>query len=1249
MYLSSIELLGFKSFPTKTKVQFADGMTGVVGPNGCGKTNVLDAIRWVLGEQRTSVLRGGKMEDIIFSGTRELKPLGMAEVQLTVINNRNVLPTEYSSITITRRLHRSGDSEYLLNNVACRLKDITELFADTGMGANAYSAIELEMVEAILSDKADQRRLLFEEAAGITKYKLRKRAALRKLEATEHDLLRLADILSEVTTQVNSLRRQMRKAEQYKTIEDKIRNSTLVLLKDSCRRISGDLRRVQEEKRISEIKLAQVAGEIDKWELMREDARSKVVELSSELQGIRGQIEQTSTRYHELNDELLVTGEKIKAAESANESDLKEIESLRVKRELLIEEQQRSEQGLARMREELVSLEQQAEEKEKKLAEMLNLLEEARRFSQDFQRDLFEVEGRKSLSEQSGRQLDEHIEELRGECNRLTGESESLANEQKQAERSLSENVVKLQEDETSIANLRTDLQNQDDAITTAREKIESTNAALTEARFEVKSIETHVSLQEQMIAHYEGYGSGVSALFADDVELPGVIDTVANLIKPREDMVAPIELALGESSEYVLVADRDAADQAIDYLRSNDLGRATFLINANVPQSAAVELPSSFNQIDGFLGRALDLVEVASERRAVAELVLGNVLIARDRRAASALQENGGNGFRIVTLDGYHFRSESIYESGSESSTQLLGRESELQKLRDKLTVAQLEVARIEAELQSLQADRARLTEEKSALNARLDEANRQHTELQLTSTRLELHLNQTHERAQAVASQSQATEARLNELLGRRQALEQDSTRLAGDTDGKRTALEAQEGKVEDIERQTNSAGKEHEELRLRAIKLRTEVESLENSIRRNAELVEELETTRQTRHDDRSQRAEEIERLKQRIEELRAELDTTGQSREGLKRQEMELTERQGIVSEKQTEYEELLKAARKSRDSEGDEHEKFVVRETESKARYEDVSRQLRESYGINVADMTLPEPLSPETVAELEKELAEAKEKQVQLGMVNMLALEEYDREAKREEFLRKQIEDLTSAKDNLKTTISRINATARKMFVETFDQVRENFRRIFSELFQGGEADLRLEDDGDPLESPILISARPRGKRLLSISQLSGGEKALTAISLLFGIYLVKPSPFCILDEVDAPLDDANVGRFLKMVKTFSERTQFIIITHNKRTMEKCNRLYGVTMQRPGVSQIVSVDFERVGKEMVPETMTYQAAEAEPTVEDFGNGNGNGDSNDGLVNTEVDLDDDRDADEEIGVSVTLDEVDEDED
>lgn len=1199
MYLSNIELLGFKSFPLKTKIEFADGMTGVVGPNGCGKTNVLDAIRWVLGEQRVSILRGGKMEDIIFSGTREMKPLGMAEVQLTVINNRNVLPTEYSSITITRRLHRSGESEYLLNNVPCRLKDITELFADTGMGANAYSAIELEMVEAILSDKADQRRVLFEEAAGITKYKLRKRAALRKLEATENDLLRLSDILSEVTTQVNSLRRQMRKAERFKALDEQIRNNTLVLLKDSCRKITADLRQVQEEKRVSEIKLAQVAGEIDKWELMREDARSRVTELTAQLNEVRSQMEAASARYHQFNNDVSVTSEKIKSAEMNNESDLEEIESSQRKREQLQEEQSGSAARLSELKEELERCEQEAEQAEQMLAEKLAMLEEARRTSQDSQRDLFEIEGRKSISEMSDRQLAEQIEISQAELGALNDKIEAARGALSEAGEIVGKDAETLQSAQASKNSLEEKLTALENELADIRAKLDEANAAFAEARMEVKSVETHVGLQEEMIAHYEGYGSGVGALFAEETALPGLIDTVANLIKPNEQFLRPLEQALAKKAEYVLVENREAAERGIQYLRENDLGRATFLIKDKVPSQSSIPVDEAIKNVDGFLCKASEQVLVAEQHREVVDLLLGNVLLARDYTAAREIQEAASQPCSIVTLDGHLLESNNTLQGGGESSAQLLGRDVELAQLKEKLGAAMGAATSAEELVQSLQQKRADLTAARADLVREIDATAVSYSEAQLSAARHELELKQGREQLRHLEEQLAGQRARVDELLNRRETLRQDSSRLAGDTDGKRAEFESQQERVDEIEREANQATRVHEQLKLRSIKLRAEVDSLTSAISRTSELIAELEAARENKQQARALRHDEILRLKKHRGDLQVDLESVSLKKEELKSSEMELTTQQGGLAEKQSDFEDLLKRARKERDIEADKHEQLLVAETEGKARYEDISRQLRDSYQINVSELALPEPLSPETVTELQTELTEAREKQEQIGMVNMLALEEYDRESQREEFLRKQIEDLTTAKDNLKTTITRINGTARKMFMETFDQVKVNFRQVFAELFQGGEADLRLEDDSDPLESPILISARPRGKRLLNISQLSGGEKALTAISLLFGIYLVKPSPFCILDEVDAPLDDANVGRFLKIVKVFSERTQFIIITHNKRTMEQCGRLYGVTMQAPGVSQIVSVDFEKIGREMTPETMTYEKPEAD--------------------------------------------------
>ncbi len=1191
MYLSSMELIGFKSFPAKTRIEFAAGITGVVGPNGCGKTNILDAIRWALGEQRISVLRGGKMEDVIFSGTREMKSLGMAEVSLTVVNDDNVLPTEYNNLTVTRRLHRSGESEYLLNNVPCRLKDITEMFADTGMGANAYSAIELDMVEAILSDKAEQRRQLFEEAAGISKYKIRKRAALRKLEGTEHDLLRLADILAEVSSQANSLHRQMTKAERFQSLEERIKNINLVLLKENCRQTTIDLRRVQDEKRNLEIKLAEAAGKIGKWELMREDVSGKAVELSVQLQQVRSDMEQCSARYHELNNEISVTGERIKAAETVNETDRQEIVNIKSKSERLSAEKEAAESERKNMQADLNSLEEQADAKEAEVAEKMTLLEKARKSTQEFQEDLFTVEGRKNLSEQSGKELARQIEEIEAELDGLKSRADELESTRRQTDAAVAANKEKETEISERIQRLQKELSHNEVAVAENDEQLDQLSAKLAQAQLEVNSLETHVTIQKGMIARYEGYGSGVGALLADDTRLVGIIDTVANLINAEERYLKPIELALGETAEYVVVTDHRAAERAIDYLKSNNLGRATFLMKDKVTTTAKAARP------DGDVVRAIDVVRVDPQYRPIVELLLGDLLIAEDVDTARRLLSTETDTCHIVTLDGYYFPSPALRQGGSEEDATLLGRGIQLEKLQERLEAARAQLTRLRQEIESQRTARSDLLDQKKELQKQLDKTKTKQADQQLSATRDELQARQAQEALQRTEERLAAAQARFDEHIQRRDQALLDSGRLAGDTRGKRDALVGQREKVQQLEQETDAAARESENLRLKVIKLRTELESLSSSIARTDTLLQELSNEALRREEACRQRADEQVRLQEAIAAMREELDQQAEEKEKLREREMELISRQGDLTEKQSDYNELLKGARKDREQESVKHQERLVTETEVKAKYEDIRRQLQESHGIDIAELTLPEPLAPDTVTTLRAELEECRQKQNQMGVVNMLALEEYEREAKREQFLRRQIDDLTEAKDNLRTTINRINATARRMFLETFDQVRTNFKEVFAELFQGGEADIRLEDDADPLESPILISARPRGKRLLNISQLSGGEKALTAISLLFGIYLVKPSPFCILDEIDAPLDDANVGRFLKIVTAFSERTQFVVITHNKRTMEQCARLYGVTMEQPGVSQLVSVDFQKLGRQFVPETMTYEAPE----------------------------------------------------
>lgn len=1202
MYLSGLEILGFKSFPFKTTVDLANGITGVVGPNGCGKTNVLDAIRWVLGEQRISILRGGRMEDVIFSGTRELKPIGMAEVSLHIVNDQQILPTEYHHLTVTRRLYRSGESEYLLNKVPCRLKDITELFADTGMGAHAYSVIESDMVESILSDKAEQRRTLFEEAAGITKYKERKRAALRKMDATEHDLLRLSDILSEVSTQVNSLSRQMKKGERYKYFDDRIKTVGLVLLKENCRDVTLQLRQARDEKKMSQIKLAELQGETSRWELAREDFGAQSLETGEELKRLRMRIEEVSSICYQLEKDISLTEQQISSAEIANKNDVKEIENIKVKVEQLAEEKSSLIEKLEHLKVELADSQQRLNEHEQGLSARLSSLDQARKSGQIYQRDLFEIEGRKNLFEQSRQQLEKEIKELTellDQARLRLSEQETLKNTVDEA---LAETETRQLLSMENIEITERSIKELDSQRTLIETQLQKVMTQVSDSRLDVRSIGAHIELFEKMITRYEGYGSGVSAIFADREKRPGMVDTAANLIHTEERYVRAIETALGEAAEYVLADDRTAIDRAIAFLQANNLGRVTFIDGGELRtwhKEHKIARPGGF---EGNIIRASEVAVVAPENVKLVELLLGDVLIVADQSSAERLLDLGQGEFRVVTLDGHYYQSRAVHQGGGAKAVSLLGREAELARLRERLEHSQASVDTLQVEQDRLQMERDSKNDQLTQTTRQLERQRQELNELQLESSRLGLETRQIEDQRQLTTEGISRHQEKLNECELQRRKIADDADRLEGDSAGKKQNLQDHNAGIEAMEREVSAAARMQEELRLKVIKSQTELNSLEGNSRRIDELSAELSTQRELRRQSCDTRNAEIVTLNQALVDYRNQLAQKSNEREGLRQQEVQLTARLGELNEKQAEFDQLLKAARCNRELEFETSQRLLVNETELGAKYEDIARQLKEWFGISITDLSLPEPIAEETLRELETELTECREKQQQLGLVNMLALEEYDKEAERERFLSRQIDDLTKAKDDLKTTINRINTTARNMFLETFDKVRTNFQQVFSSLFQGGEADLRLADDSDPLESPVLISARPRGKRLLNISQLSGGEKALTAISLLFAIYLVKPAPFCILDEVDAPLDDANVGRFLRMIKDFSQRTQFILITHNKRTMEQCDRLYGVTMLQPGVSQVVSVDFAATKRPLEVEAMKFEEDEPEDVV-----------------------------------------------
>ncbi|MGB5106245.1 MAG: chromosome segregation protein SMC, partial [Candidatus Zixiibacteriota bacterium] len=824
MYLSGLEILGFKSFPVKTSVEFAAGITGVVGPNGCGKTNVLDSIRWVLGEQRISILRGGKMEDVIFAGTREMKPLGMAEVSLHIVNNRGVLPTEYNNITITRRLHRSGDSEYLLNNVACRLKDINELFADTGMGANAYSVIELDMVEAILSDKADQRRMLFEEAAGITKYKHRKKAALRKLEATEQDLLRLLDILGEVSSQVNSLSRQMKRAERYKYYEDRVKTVGQVILKEKYRRLHGQLQKVRDEKRLGQIKMAELSAEIDRWEIAREDYSTKSLELSEQLRGVRAQIEEASSNCYRLETEISVTEERIHSAETNDQNDRRDIENIGVKLEQLAQEKITLNEKTISLNQSLAEARAALEQSEIKLNEKLAQLEQARNSTQNQQRDLFEIEGRRNLTEQTRTQLGEQINEINVQLAKIRERDGLLDSEYQEATGRLEQLEARQQKTRDEIAFLEQSVISFEADRETTNARLVELQASLNSRSVEQSTMEAQAELLTRMIAHYEGYGSGVTSVFSERETLPGIIDTAANLIQTKPEYVAAIETALGDAAEYIVVENRSAARQAINHLREQKRGRATFIIKSELDswsKDHKIARPGGFG---GNLVHAAEVITATPGYEKLADLLLGDVVIVNDQTSAEKLIGLGQGEFRVVTLDGHYYPARQIHTGGGDKQMPLLGRESDLTRLKT-------QIAELAAETQSIREEIERWGQHKTQIESNLTETTRLLSELrntagelQIDSAGIRLRTQQITDSRREFGSETVRLTEKVSSLDAQLNELEVDVTRLTADTEGKKSSLESQHSTVESLQQDVNSSGREVEDLRLRAIRLQT-----------------------------------------------------------------------------------------------------------------------------------------------------------------------------------------------------------------------------------------------------------------------------------------------------------------------------------------------------------------------------------------------------------------------------------------
>lgn len=1165
MFVEKLSLFGFKSFNTRVTLDFDAGISSVIGPNGCGKSNIVDAIRWVLGEQSTKQLRGSKMEDVIFNGTRHEKPLSMAEVELTLNNDRGRLAIDYGTVSVARRLYRSGLSEYLINRKPVRLKDVRDLFMDTGMGSHAYSVIERQMVDNILSDTTGHRRFLFEEAAGIMKYKTRKKEALGKLDATERDLVRVDDIITEVDRQVISLKRQVGRARKYRELMDEIRD--LDLAHSQIRR-----RRWQEELRTLDAHYDGVlrTAESGETEVATLDARLEEIHLAvlreeASLSEARELLAQVDDEVGRANSRILVLRERMDATRQriAEAGELKVRLTDRKERNGVAGDEVAARLAALEIRgteekEHLDAKERTFEAAEARVRERRQSVESRRAELARLHDEQVRSEGDVQLTERRLQDLDSRIETV----TRRHGEEEREAAELREALEVSGNHVARSLE---QVEGVGEEIRVHEVRRENHRSRTEVLRKNLAENREKEAGAKSRLHTLEDLEARYEGFDAGVRALVLESDRHPGMLGTIGDLLRIPGEWRTPLEPALSRIWQYVVVEDTATARHLLQRLREESLGYATLIPLDRVPDTP---------ERGGDLTWAADVVTVDARYRKLVRYLLDGLALVKDLDAGFKAVRDGaarcaatrtGQVVDVLTVAG---------GKGGPQGSDLVERTEALERCRKSLTVLAGTLADLGEHETELAEEGRNLARESEALAARREEV---------------LAARATLEKEEAgLALQIRHREAALRDLERERDALVAERESLAREKEsgtGRAAASAAAAGDAARVAGAEETALREAEAAREAALaevhERRMAWARLESELKDAGATGERLAAERNDLEAEWDRTVREEAENRRRVEEIEHDLEELGQKVQelhGLRDQ------RALVVAEREREKAEA--AAREQQDAEAlrevrrratqarQEAHQAELRLSELRGELKHLEERLFEEYEVEPAALdALPDVPLPEDAPRM---LAEMKERIRRLGPVNLLAVEEYEEKSRRLEFMTTQRDDLARARESLLKSIEEINKTASGMFLETFAQVQQNFQQTFQVLFQGGECSLTLTGD-DPLEADIEVLARPRGKKPQSIAQLSSGERALTAIALLFAIYLVKPSPFCILDEVDAPLDDANIDRFVAMVKEFSKRTQFIVITHNKKTMEAADCLYGVTMQRPGVSSVVSV------------------------------------------------------------------------
>jgi len=1171
--LKSLEIKGFKSFADKTVVNFDDNITGIVGPNGCGKSNIVDSIRWVIGEQKISQLRSENLDSLVFNGSKTRSASGLAEVSLTFENTRNLLPTEFSTVTITRKFYKSGESEYRLNDVQCRLKDIQNLFMDTGISTDSYAIIELGMVDDLIKDKDNSRRRMLEQAAGISIYKTRKKEARQKLDATEQDLARIEDLLFEINNQLKALESQAKKAEKYHEIKKDYREISIELAKAALEGFNLTYKDLTEKHESETDKKVRMEAEIATAEAALEQEKVGFIEKERALQSMQHTfnelVQQVRTRENEKNlaaqrlEYLKERETSLKAFLEKAGGQLKGIDESILFTSLQIEEEEKAFSGFS---DQLVNLREEADARRKVLDEKRQSLDLLRNEYQQVQRNQFDAEKKVAVADTSVQNLQRAIQQIEDEREQRDSQLRQLDEERLVREKELE---VK----KTDLEQLQRHQEQTREQILQTQSELEELRNELAEETRKLDSKKNEHDLLKSMIDSMEGYPESVKFLH-NNTGWNHTAPILSDILYVKEEYRTALENVLEPYLSYYVVNNLEEGLQAVRLLDEHKKGKANFFLLDKINEHAHA---TADHQLEGGIA-ALEVVEVEEKYRQLAVHLLGNVFVAEQE---SALQNS--NGFVVIEKSGKYVKGKYSLTGGSVGMIEgkKIGRVKNLEKLREDIDRQHEVVEGLRAQIQARHNEVIAYSED-------LREAALRETEKEIQQLTNQVFALQN--KIENLQSLQGSSLQRLEEMTMQMEQTQQSVQSVRDDLAILNEQLQSYQSRLAEMnedfqasEQGYNEATQQYNEFNLNVTRQQSKITALKQELEFKTNQLNDLK--------------QQIESNTAQLADTSGNIDESASTLKGLEEGLVELMRRreeeQQVLNEADQTYynirnqlsEKESELRHKVKDKEQVEHLLAAIKDklNELKLQLAGTRERLNVEFRIQLEDILDEERSGDVPVEELQEKADRMKKRLENLGEVNPTAIEAFTEMKKRYEFIVEQKTDLVNAKDSLLKTIEEVEATANQKFLETFNLVRDNFIKVFKTLFtEDDHCDLILDNPENLAETGIDVVARPKGKRPTTLTQLSGGERTLTATALLFAIYLIKPAPFCILDEVDAPLDDANVGKFTNMIRQFSDNSQFIIVTHNKTTMSTVDVIYGVTMQEPGVSKLVSVDFRNL-------------------------------------------------------------------